>query len=454
MKRSISVLAVTFVLFVCLSLSATAQINEGFDGFQIGVRPAGWEFINCDRNADADMAFYGVAAPGIQMGRTTRSRIITETYTLDGAPGDSNLSFYLQAIAANPSSAIQVREYDSVATAWSVLTWLPGSHPGGGATIALALNASSSQQVEIEYLKAGGDGNVVIDDVAITNVTTAAPPAPPAPAPSPIYLVKASDDYSGDGMTDAAFYNPVSGDWQLEGIGTETFGGGEYDVPAPGDYDGDGIADLGYFDRGTGEWFAQSVSGGAIIDGEVWGIAGDVPVPGDYDGDGTTDLAVWRPSNGYWYVKNVTSILYGYDGVIPVPGDYTGDGATDIAVINTIDYGTWRWYVNGVPGSRAWGLTGDIPVPGAYVVGYSYLGAYRPSNNRFWWIRRDGVGGYGAGLWGQAGDVPVVGDFDGDGVVDLTAFRSPNEWIVRNVGTDTLAPNESAAVIVTGATGY
>ncbi len=453
MKRGIMVLAVMIVVSVCLSLSATAQINEGFDNFQIGVRPDGWEFINCNRNSDADMLYGGPLSgvPSIQLGRTARSRIITEEYTLDGVPGDSDLSFYLQAIGANPSSAIQVREYNGAD--WSVLSWLPGPHSLGGGIITMALNASSSQQVEIEYLKVDAD-NVVIDDVAITNVTTVAPPAPPAPAPSPIYLVKASDDYSGDGMTDAAFYNQSSGDWQLEGIGTETFGGGEYDVPAPGDYDGDGRADLGYFDRGTGEWFAQSVGGGAIIDGEVWGIAGDVPVPGDYDGDGTTDLAVWRPSNGYWYVKNITSILYGYDGVIPVPGDYTGDGTTDIAVINTDDYGTWRWFVNGVPGSRAWGLSGDIPVPGAYVSGYSCLGAYRPADNRFWWIRRDGVGGYDTAVWGNSGDVPVVGDFDGDGVVDLTVFRSPDQWIIRNVGTDTLAPNESAAVIVTGATGY
>ena len=457
MKCDLLVLALALVF--CAGLPALAQIDEGFDSFQIGVRPARWCFFNCNRNSDADMLYGGPLSgvPSIQLGRTTRSRILTEKFTLTGA---SQLSFWLQAITPNPISAIQVREF--VGGAWSVLTWLPGPHNNSGETITMVLNASSSQQVEIEYLKAGGDGHVVIDDVVITNVDTAPPPAPPAPAPSPFYLVKASDDYTGDGTSDIAVYNTAKGDWRIDGFGKITFGGGDYDVPAPGDYNGNGWTDLGYFDRGTGQWFAQKPGSHSIIDGEVWGIAGDVPVPGDYDGDGTTDLAVWRPSNGYWYVKNITSILYGYDGVIPVPGDYTGDGTTDIAVINTDDYGTWRWFVNGVPGSRAWGLSGDIPVPGVYFAdGHTYLGAYRPADNRFWWIRRDGVGGYGTALWGLTGDVPVVGDFNGDGVVYPAVFRSPDRWLGRT-GPDgptsgfevTLSADLVNDVIVTGAPGY
>jgi len=452
MKRGLLVLAVAAVF--CAGFPALAQINEGFDSFQIGVRPAGWQFIFCNSNDDADMLFYGIAAPGIKLGSQARTRIITAEYDLDGAPGDSDLSFYLQAISSNPSSALQVREYDGDTTSWSVLTWLPGPHNLSGETVTLALNASTSQQVEIEYLQVDGTG-LVIDDVAITNVTTDPTPVPPAPQPSPIYLVVAADDYSGGGDSDIAVYNQGTGDWQIGGVGTENFGGGEYDFPAPGDYDGDGVADLGYFDRGTARWFAQSVGGGTIIDGELWGVSGDVPVPGDYDGDGTTDLAVWRPSNGYWYVRDITSILYGYDGVLPVPGDYTGDGTTDIAVINTNDFGTWRWFVNGVAGSRAWGVGGDIPVPGVYVDdGHTYLAAYRPGTGRWWYRRRDGLV-TGTVVWGgQVDDVPVVGDFDGDGVVDATIFRTPDEWLIRNVGTETLAPNESAAVVVTGATGY
>ncbi len=459
MKRGISVLAVTFVLSVCLSLSATAQINEGFDQFQIGVRPAGWEFIYCDRNSDADMDFWGAAAPSVQLGGwpTAKARILTEEYELDGAPGDSELSFYVHAIASNPSSALNIREYDKDTAAWVDLTYLEGSFSTSGETITLALNASSSQRVWIEYIKLGdvGDPIVVIDDVAITNVTID-PPVPPVPDPTPIYLVVAADDYTGDSASDIGVYNPASGDWQIHNSGTFTFGGGTYDVPVPGDYNGDGVADLAYFDRSLALWYAQSGSGGAsIYDGEAWGSNGDIPVPGDYSGDGTTDLAVWRPSTGYWYVRDVTAVRYGYEGIIPVPGDYTGDGVTNIAYVDQVNYSTWRWFVYGVAGSRAWGLTDDIATPGVFGgVGYTDLAAYRPSTGRWWYRRRDGTG-TGSVLWGgQVGDVPVVGDFDGDGIVDATIFRSPDQWLIRNVGTETLAPNESGAVVVTGAAGY
>lgn len=457
MNRSVSLLAVTFVLSVCLSLSATAQINEGFDNFQIGARPAGWEFIYCDRNSDADMDFYGDTAPGIQLGGwpTLRARIVTEEYTLAGAPGDSDLSFYVQAIASNPSSALNIREYDGDAAAWADLTYLEGPFELGGETITLALNASSSQRVWIEYIKLGdvSDPIVVIDDVAITNVTVD-PPPPPVVAPSPIYLVVASDDYIGDGESDVAIYEPDTGYWVIDNLGTFTFGGGEFDVPAPGDYNGDGVADLAYFDRSTGRWYAQSAPGQWIFDGELWGNAGDVPVPGDYSGDGTTDLAVWRPSTGYWYVRGVTAVRYGYEGIIPVPGDYTGDGATDIAYINTDDFATWRWFVDGVPGSRAWGLDGDIAVPGVYGgVGVTDLAAYRPGTGRWWYRRRDGSG-TGVVVWGgQVGDVPVVGDFDGDGIVDAAVFQSPDQWVIRDLPDVTLEASPSAAIVV-GAPGY
>ncbi len=459
MNRGILVSATAFLAAVCFMLPATGQINEGFDHFQIGARPPGWQFIYCDRNSDADMQFYGDAAPGIQLGGwpTMKARIVTEEYELVGPPEESNLSFFVQAIASNPSSALNIREYDGDAAAWFTLTYLEGPFALGGETITLALNASSSQRVWLEYIKLGdiNDPIVVIDDVAITNVTTEPAPVPPDPDPTPIYLVVAADDYTGDSVSDIALYDRTSGEWRILDHGTFTFGGGDFDIPAPGDYNGDGRADLAYFDRTTGRWYAQSAPGEWIIDGEAWGIAGDIPVPGDYSGDGTTDPAVWRPSTGWWYVRNVTAVRWGYEGVIPAPGDYTGDGTTDIAYIDPIGFSTWRWFVLGVPGSRAWGhLTGYAPVPGDYTGdGTTELGAYHFDSNRWYWITRDGTFRDSA-LWGLPGAVPVVGDFDGSGAVDPTVFLAPDRWEIRPDVTKIFEADLEDDVIVTGAPGY
>ena len=43
-------------------------INEGFDNYQTGVRPAGWTFTNCNSNTDVytTTGYYGAASPAIR----------------------------------------------------------------------------------------------------------------------------------------------------------------------------------------------------------------------------------------------------------------------------------------------------------------------------------------------------------------------------------------------------
>jgi hypothetical protein len=50
-----------------------------------------------------------------------------------------------------------------------------------------------------------------------------------------------------------------------------------------------------------------------------------------------SDLGIWRPSTGYWWIMNgqtsqYLSRAFGMSGDIPVPGDYDGDGKTDFCI--------------------------------------------------------------------------------------------------------------------------
>ena len=92
----------------------------------------------------------------------------------------------------------------------------------------------------------------------------------------------------------------------------------------------------------------------------------------DFDGDGATDLAVFRPSNNAWYTPGASG-AWGVNGDIPVPGDYDGDGKTDQAVFRSSE---GVWYVQRSGGgvtSGAWGVDGDIPLSLPAAIGKSFF---------------------------------------------------------------------------------
>ena len=57
-----------------------------------------------------------------------------------------------------------------------------------------------------------------------------------------------------------------------------------------------------------------------------FGASTDVPIPGDYDGDGKIDAGVFRPSTSTWYVNKSTGgtliQAFGTTGDIAVPNAY------------------------------------------------------------------------------------------------------------------------------------
>jgi hypothetical protein len=458
--RYVWAVVAVLVLSICWNVAGEAgEINEGFDFYDQGRRPWGWDFVGCAFNSDAEMTIVGNAAPSVKM-IPDGSRMRTVEYTRDG--GDSTLTFFLASLDTNPSSSLRVREYDGAA--WTLLTMireLPS--PGTPVYPTLALNASSSQRVELIYQLngSGTEGGIAIDDVNLTNVTPEEAPEPePDPLPEDFYLVIAHDDYTGDGQSNIAVYDSSSGDWSVEGVGViGTLGGGEYDLPAPGDYDGDGIADLAIYNRATAQWTVQSVGGAEPFIDEVWGVAGvTLPVPGDYTGDGTTDLAAWGTNAGRWWIKGHTVVSFGTGDVRPIPGDYDNDGSTDIAFFQP---NTRCWhFLDLTPAVRSWGnIAGDNPRPMDYYGGGKVsMAIYRTVNSRWLILDQDATVGINP-RWGtvaMAPLTPVVGDFDGDGEAELTVYRhSDDKWLVQPDTTGVeFAVDTDTDIIVTGAPDY
>lgn len=103
---------------------------------------------------------------------------------------------------------------------------------------------------------------------------------------------------------------------------------------------------------------------------------------------------------------------------------------------------TSTWHIRsaatnfGSESSYPWGLSNDVPLLAELDGdGKMDLVAYRPSTGE-WWIRSSSSGyalsAWSLFQWGLPGDIPVVADFDGDGQSELTIFRpTTGEWWIR-----------------------
>jgi photosystem II stability/assembly factor-like uncharacterized protein len=158
-------------------------------------------------------------------------------------------------------------------------------------------------------------------------------------------------------------------------------------------------------------------------------------------------VGAFRPSDGVFYLDYNGSgtwdgcgtdrcLQIGISGDVPVMGDWTGNGASKVGLFRPAD-GTFYLDYNG---NGAWdgcgtdrclqiGMNGDVPLVGDWNGdGVAKVGAFRPSDGVFY------LDYNGNGVWdgcgtdrclqiGKDGDIPLVGDWDGSGTAKVGAFR-------------------------------
>jgi Tol biopolymer transport system component len=179
--------------------------------------------------------------------------------------------------------------------------------------------------------------------------------------------------------------------------------------------------------------------------------------PFDTDGDGRSDVRAYRPSASTFYVFNSSNnslSAYSFGGtgestfITGLSDDYDGDGRSDLVTINTAGgVYTWRILQTGSNTVRSvqWGLSTDQTVQADYDGdGRTDIATYRRSTG-IWYILLSSNNQPRYEYWGQGpNDFGMVGDFDGDGINDLTVVRpgssgNPATWFTRRSSDGAMA---------------
>ncbi|MCO6456184.1 MAG: carboxypeptidase regulatory-like domain-containing protein [Pirellulaceae bacterium] len=210
-------------------------------------------------------------------------------------------------------------------------------------------------------------------------------------------------------------------------------------IPVSGDFDGDGDSDLGVFYQG--QWFIDLNGNGRWDAEDLWAQLGDehdTPLTGDWDGDGKDDIGIFGPM---W--PGDPRALRAEPGVpdnnnrpaqrpknVPPEAPQATDGHR---LLQRSAAGQPRGDV--IDHVFKFGLRGDAPLAGDWNGdGIDTIAAFR---NGRWYLDINGDGRWSAGdeiaRFGQEGDIPVVGDFNGDGIDELGVYRA-GMWLLDTDG--------------------
>ncbi len=135
------------------------RIDEGFDDFDIGTRPAGWTFTGCDANWDVytSSGNFGHLPPSIKLDATGDS-VASASFS----NGDW-LQFWVKGQNAHISSELLVEEYWS--DSWNEVTTIAPIPNSGTMFTGLTLDPFASR-VRFSYTKVSG--NLALDDVLVS----------------------------------------------------------------------------------------------------------------------------------------------------------------------------------------------------------------------------------------------------------------------------------------------